>query len=107
MLCELEIIFSTATYRNTSADSLLSPSVWLAPNKQIRAPIYSFKQRTQRRKIVATYSLLYALVIAFFAALIAVPFVLRGHLDFSADARTWMYVSFPSALLSSLRLNRR
>ena len=58
MLCELEIIFSTATYRNTSADSLLSPSVWLAPNKQIRAPIYSFKQRTQRRKIVATYSLL-------------------------------------------------
>ncbi|KAL7412625.1 glucan synthase [Mrakia frigida] len=43
---------------------------WLAPNKQIRPPIYSFKQRNQRRKIIAGYSVLYFFVIAFFAALI-------------------------------------
>lgn len=32
-------------------------TVWLAPNRQIRPPIYSFKQRSQRRAIVGKYAI--------------------------------------------------
>ncbi|KAK4056301.1 1,3-beta-D-glucan synthase [Microbotryomycetes sp. JL221] len=46
---------------------------WLRPSKQIRSPIYSFKQRALRRKIIFKYGILYALVFAFFAALIVLP----------------------------------
>lgn len=46
---------------------------WLRPNRQIRAPIWSYKVKAQRRKIIIKYGLLYALVFAFFAALIVLP----------------------------------
>ncbi|WVN91184.1 1,3-beta-glucan synthase component FKS1 [Cryptococcus depauperatus CBS 7841] len=50
---------------------------WLAPSQQIRPPIYSFRQRSQRRKIVAKYGILYLLVQAAFIALIVVPLIFK------------------------------
>jgi hypothetical protein len=50
---------------------------WLRPSKQIRAPIYSFKQRAARRKIVVKYTILYCCVIGVFAALIILPLVFQ------------------------------
>ncbi|ODN83720.1 1,3-beta-glucan synthase component FKS1 [Cryptococcus amylolentus CBS 6039] len=50
---------------------------WLAPSKQIRPPIYSFRQRSQRRKIVAKYGILYIIIQAIFVALIVVPIILK------------------------------
>ncbi|KAL1404975.1 1,3-beta-D-glucan synthase [Vanrija albida] len=50
---------------------------WLSPSQQIRPPIYSLRQRSQRRKIVAKYSVVYFLIQAVFVALIVVPVVLK------------------------------
>ncbi|KNE94465.1 hypothetical protein PSTG_12187 [Puccinia striiformis f. sp. tritici PST-78] len=44
--------------------------LWLRPSKQIQPLIFSFKQPAQQRKIVATYELLYALLIGSLIALI-------------------------------------
>lgn len=46
--------------------------VWLRPSKQIRAPLYSIKQKRQRRWIVIKYGAIYVLAIAAIAALIAI-----------------------------------
>ncbi|KAH8833637.1 glycosyltransferase family 48 protein [Flagelloscypha sp. PMI_526] len=46
---------------------------WLRPSKQIRAPLYSVKQKRQRRWIIAKYSLVYIGAIATFAVLIVLP----------------------------------
>ncbi|KAJ6630792.1 glycosyltransferase family 48 protein [Mycena sp. CBHHK59/15] len=43
---------------------------WLRPSKQIRAPLFSMKQKRQRRWIVMKYSVIYIVVVAFLAALI-------------------------------------
>jgi len=53
---------------------------WLSPSKHIRQPIFSYKQRSQRRIIIVKYGILYALVFAFFAALIVLPVVFRDQL---------------------------
>jgi hypothetical protein len=45
---------------------------WLRPSKQIRAPLYSLKQKRTRRWIVIKYGVLYAAVILVFAALIVI-----------------------------------
>ncbi|RSH95464.1 1,3-beta-D-glucan synthase [Saitozyma podzolica] len=50
---------------------------WLAPSQQIRPPIYSFRQRSQRRKIVFKYSIVYLLVQGAFIALIVVPIIFK------------------------------
>ena len=55
-------------------------TVWLRPSKQIRAPLYSIKQKRQRRWIVVKYGIAYILGFAIFAALVAIresrlPFV--------------------------------
>jgi 1,3-beta-glucan synthase len=50
---------------------------WLSPSQQIRPPIYSLRQRSQRRKIVVKYSIVYFLIQAVFVALIVVPVVPR------------------------------
>ena len=47
-------------------------SVWLRPSKQIRAPLYSIKQKRQRRWIIVKYGIVYIIAFAIFAALIAV-----------------------------------
>ncbi|TFL07585.1 glycosyltransferase family 48 protein [Pterulicium gracile] len=49
---------------------------WLRPSKQIRAPLFSIKQKRQRRWIVVKYGLVYAVVISAFAALIVIPVLL-------------------------------
>ena len=46
--------------------------VWLRPSKQIRAPLYSIKQKRQRRWIVIKYGIIYILAFAIFAALLAI-----------------------------------
>ncbi|KAJ3505192.1 hypothetical protein NMY22_g17669 [Coprinellus aureogranulatus] len=53
----------------------------LRPSKQIRAPLYSLKQRRQRRAIIIVYGIFYVCVIAVSVALIAIP-ILRSHLTF-------------------------
>ncbi|THH32853.1 hypothetical protein EUX98_g1321 [Antrodiella citrinella] len=56
---------------------------WLRPSKQIRAPLYSLKQKRQRRWIVIKYGLAYLLSMVVFGALIAVPLVFRSTLHFN------------------------
>ncbi|KAF8319368.1 1,3-beta-glucan synthase [Clavulina sp. PMI_390] len=46
--------------------------LWLHPSKQIRAPLYSIKQRKRRQAIVLTYGLIYATIMGAFVALIAI-----------------------------------
>jgi len=61
------------------ADRLHSTMLfWLRPSKQIRAPLYSLKQKKQRRNIVIKYGIVYVLAIAFFVCLIALPLVFRN-----------------------------
>ncbi|KDQ20392.1 glycosyltransferase family 48 protein [Botryobasidium botryosum FD-172 SS1] len=60
------------------ADRLHSTMLfWLRPSKQIRAPLYSLKQKKQRRNIVLKYTIVYALVFALFLALIIMPVVFQ------------------------------
>nr|GAT52097.1 1,3-beta-glucansynthase [Mycena chlorophos] len=53
---------------------------WLRPSKQIRAPLYSIKQRRQRRWIIIKYGLIYVLAIAAIVVLIALPVAFRTTL---------------------------
>lgn len=55
------------------ADALHCNVAGLRPSKQIRSPIYSFKQRALRKRIIVKYGILYACVFAFFAALVILP----------------------------------
>lgn len=52
-------------------------AVWLRPSKQIRAPLFSTKQKRQRRWIVVKYSVIYLTVVAGLVALIALRKFLR------------------------------
>ena len=52
------------------AEALLSD--WLRPSKQIRPPLFSTKQKRQRRWIVAKYGIVFILAFAIFAALLAI-----------------------------------
>ncbi|KAF9463251.1 1,3-beta-glucan synthase [Collybia nuda] len=56
---------------------------WLRPSKQIRAPLFSIKQKRHRRWQVIKYGIFYVLVIAFFVALIALPAIFRTTLHFN------------------------
>ncbi|KAF8582242.1 glycosyltransferase family 48 protein [Ramaria rubella] len=53
---------------------------WLRPSRQIRPPLYSLRQKKQRRTIVVKYGILYLLVLVAFVLLIALPAVFRGQL---------------------------
>ncbi|OCB90135.1 glucan synthase [Sanghuangporus baumii] len=48
---------------------------WLRPSRQIRAPLYSLKQKRQRRQIVIKYGFIFVLIFGISAALIALPVV--------------------------------
>jgi 1,3-beta-glucan synthase len=64
---------STRSFLQLIISDLLSLLlVWLRPSKQIRPPLYSIKQKKQRRWIVLKYGTIYLLVIGIFAALITV-----------------------------------
>lgn len=51
---------------------------WLRPSKQIHAPIYSLRQRAQRRSIVLRYTAVFLFAWAIFLALIIVPAVVQS-----------------------------
>ncbi|KAG2063618.1 glycosyltransferase family 48 protein, partial [Suillus decipiens] len=55
---------------------------WLRPSKQIRAPLYSTKQKRQRRWIIIKYTLLYVLVVSGLASLIVLPAIFRNEITF-------------------------
>ncbi|KAI0318938.1 1-3-beta-glucan synthase [Amylostereum chailletii] len=55
---------------------------WLRPSKQIRPPLFSTKQKRQRRWIIFKYTILYTLVIAMLGALIALPPIFRNEIHF-------------------------
>ncbi|KAJ7285846.1 glycosyltransferase family 48 protein [Mycena rebaudengoi] len=55
---------------------------WLRPSKQIRAPLFSMKQKRQRRWIVIKYSVVYVVVVALLAALIVLPALFRDVITF-------------------------
>ena len=44
--------------------------VWLRPSKQIRPPLFSTKQKRQRRWIVVKYTIVYIFMVALLASLI-------------------------------------
>ncbi|KAM6501060.1 1,3-beta-glucan synthase [Amanita muscaria] len=54
---------------------------WLRPSKQIRAPLYSLKQKQRRRWIIIRYGIVYILAIGFFTALILIPALLQNSLN--------------------------
>jgi len=58
---------------------------WLRPSKQIRAPLFSTKQKRQRRWIVFKYGFLFVLSFATFAALIALPVLFRDHIKLNCS----------------------
>ncbi|GAA5924834.1 1,3-beta-glucan synthase [Sporobolomyces koalae] len=59
--------------------------LWLRPSRQIRSPIFSVKQKSYRRKIIAKYGALFALIFAIFAALIVAPLILHNHITLALD----------------------
>jgi len=55
---------------------------WLRPSNQIHAPLFSVKQKRQRRWIVIKYSIVFVLTAAVFAALVATPLILLRVTNF-------------------------
>jgi len=58
---------------------------WLRPSKQIRAPLFSTKQKRTRRWIVVKYTVVYALVVAFLVALVLLPALFRTEITFNCS----------------------
>ncbi|KAI0356840.1 1,3-beta-glucan synthase [Trametes cingulata] len=58
---------------------------WLRPSKQIRAPLYSIKQKRQRRWIVIKYGVVFVLALGIFAAMIAIPLIFRQSLHINCS----------------------
>jgi len=58
---------------------------WLRPSNQIHAPLFSVKQKRQRRLIVIKYSIVFVLTAAVFVALIATPLILLEVTDFDCS----------------------
>ncbi|KAF4614803.1 hypothetical protein D9613_003048 [Agrocybe pediades] len=69
-------------YANTLHSTML---FWLRPSKQIRPPLFSTKQKRQRRWIVVKYTVVYVLVISLLAALIVLPALFRDRITFDCE----------------------
>ncbi|PAV18325.1 1,3-beta-glucan synthase [Pyrrhoderma noxium] len=54
---------------------------WLRPSRQIRAPLYSLKQKRQRRGIVIKYGIIFLFILALFVALIVIPAIFSKVID--------------------------
>lgn len=65
--------------RTTRALLTLASSVWLRPSKQIRPPLFSTKQKRQRRWIVVKYTIIYVLMVSLLAALIVLRMCFVVH----------------------------
>ncbi|CAK5263450.1 unnamed protein product [Mycena citricolor] len=61
---------------------------WLRPSKQIRAPLYSIKQRRQRRWIIIKYGIIYVLAMALIAILIVLPLIFHSTMHFTCSICT-------------------
>lgn len=72
-------IFCLIPYIDTAHSLML---FWLRPSKQIRPPIWTFRQRRQRRRIAITYGLLFIAMFILFAGLVAGPLVVGPSLKF-------------------------
>lgn len=73
-VCEY-LAFNDAVYVSLSLVLFLVPDtwfiiVWLRPSKQIRPPLFSTKQKRQRRWIVIKYTVVYVFMISLLASLI-------------------------------------
>ncbi|KXN89269.1 1,3-beta-glucan synthase component FKS1 [Leucoagaricus sp. SymC.cos] len=55
---------------------------WLRPSKQIRPPLFSTKQKRQRRWIVVKYTVVYVIMVSILAALIVLPALFRDRITF-------------------------
>ncbi|KZV64948.1 glycosyltransferase family 48 protein [Peniophora sp. CONT] len=55
---------------------------WLRPSKQIRPPLFSTKQKRQRRWIVFKYTLLYIVLISLLVALLLLPPIFKNEITF-------------------------
>ncbi|KAI1795898.1 1,3-beta-glucan synthase [Ganoderma leucocontextum] len=83
LLAHLLLIIMTPPMFIPFVDKLHSTMMfWLRPSKQIRPPLFSTKQKRQRRWIVLKYSLVYIIVAAFLAALLVLPALFRDHITF-------------------------
>ncbi|KAL0581746.1 1,3-beta-D-glucan synthase [Marasmius crinis-equi] len=58
---------------------------WLRPSKQIRAPLFSTKQKRTRRWNVVKYSIVYLIVVGTLGALIVLPAIFRDHINFECS----------------------
>jgi 1,3-beta-glucan synthase len=58
---------------------------WLRPSRQIHAPLYSLKQKRQRRGIILKYGLVFILMMGFFLALIILPLIFRDSLNINCS----------------------
>ncbi|KAJ7598214.1 hypothetical protein C8J56DRAFT_162815 [Mycena floridula] len=58
---------------------------WLRPSKQIRAPLYSMKQSSQRRAIIIKCGIVYLTLTPFFILMIALPAAFRTSLYFDSS----------------------
>ncbi|KAF9482743.1 1,3-beta-glucan synthase [Pholiota conissans] len=69
-------------YANTVHSTML---FWLRPSKQIRAPLFSMKQKRQRRWIVVKYTVIYVFMVALLSALIVLPALFRDRITLNCS----------------------
>ncbi|KAH9484288.1 1,3-beta-D-glucan synthase [Psilocybe cubensis] len=69
-------------YANTLHSTML---FWLRPSKQIRPPLFSTKQKRQRRWIVVKYTIIYIFMVALLASLIVLPALFRDRITFDCS----------------------
>ncbi|TFK54896.1 glycosyltransferase family 48 protein [Heliocybe sulcata] len=58
---------------------------WLRPSKQIRPPLFSTKQKRQRRWIIIKYTLVYIIAVGTLAALVVLPILFRDQITFNCS----------------------
>ncbi|KAH8117447.1 1,3-beta-glucan synthase, partial [Phellopilus nigrolimitatus] len=61
---------------------------WLRPSKQIRPPLFSTKQKRQRRWLVLKFGIVYIFALSFFSALIILPVLFRDAIKFNCTLCT-------------------
>lgn len=81
--------------------TVVSP-VWLRPSKQIRAPLFSTKQKRQRQWIVVKYSIIYLVIVAGLAALIALRKSPHAMPLYCTDANGVCSCAFPGSSKTQL-----
>ena len=70
---------------------------WLRPSRQIRAPLYSLRQKRQRRRIVIKYGIIFLFIFALLVALIVIRKFSPGYSYFFFLFRfdAYLFLSLP------------